>query len=73
MTIRDESLQLIKRGADEIINEQELSDRLEQGRPLRVKAGFDPNAPRSTPGSYRTDQQAQTLSGTGTSCDVPDR
>ncbi len=36
---------LIKRGADEIIPESELADRLGKGRPLRVKAGFDPTAP----------------------------
>ena len=45
MTITDESLRLIKRGADEVINEQELIDRLKRGKPLRVKAGFDPTAP----------------------------
>ena len=41
----DEQLALIKRGADEILLEQELVDKLKQGRPLRVKAGFDPTAP----------------------------
>ncbi len=41
----DEQLALIKRGADEILVEQELVDKLKQGRPLRVKAGFDPTAP----------------------------
>ncbi len=41
----DEQLALIKRGADEILVEQELVDKLRQGRPLRVKAGFDPTAP----------------------------
>ena len=35
----------IRRGADEILIEAELRERLEQGRPLRVKAGFDPTAP----------------------------
>ena len=35
----------IRRGADEILIEAELRDRLERGRPLRVKAGFDPTAP----------------------------
>ncbi len=41
----DESLELIKRGADEILREDELVKKLEKGRPLRVKAGFDPTAP----------------------------
>ena len=41
----EESLQEIKRGAAEILTEAELKDKLELGRPLRVKAGFDPTAP----------------------------
>jgi tyrosyl-tRNA synthetase len=40
-----EQLQIIKRGSDELLVEQELVDRLKSGRPLRVKAGFDPTAP----------------------------
>jgi len=39
------TLQTIKRGCDELIVEQELIDKLESGRPLRIKAGFDPTAP----------------------------
>ena len=35
----------IRRGADEILVEQELVERLKTGEPLRVKAGFDPTAP----------------------------
>ena len=45
----EEQLAYIKKGAVEIIREQELRERLEQsaktGKPLRVKAGFDPTAP----------------------------
>jgi tyrosyl-tRNA synthetase len=41
----DESLALIRRGADEIIPEEGLIERLKTGRPLRIKAGFDPTAP----------------------------
>ncbi len=37
-------LDLIRRGAAEVINEDELRERLKEGRPLRVKAGFDPTA-----------------------------
>ena len=40
-----ESLALIGRGADEILKQDELEARLATGRPLRVKAGFDPTAP----------------------------
>ncbi|MFZ1901388.1 MAG: tyrosine--tRNA ligase [Azonexus sp.] len=39
------SLQVIKRGCDELLVESELMERLKNGRPLRVKAGFDPTAP----------------------------
>ena len=35
----------IKRGAEEILLEDELLKKLEQGKPLRIKAGFDPTAP----------------------------
>ena len=40
-----EALALIGRGADEILKPEELDARLKLGRPLRVKAGFDPTAP----------------------------
>ena len=38
-------LALIKRGADELLIEAELVEKLKSGRPLRIKAGFDPTAP----------------------------
>jgi len=38
-------LEQIKRGAEEILVEAELVERLGAGRPLRIKAGFDPTAP----------------------------
>src|SRR5437660_910462 len=45
----EEQLAYIKKGAAEVIRETELRERLEQaaktGKPLRVKAGFDPTAP----------------------------
>ncbi|MDD5519051.1 MAG: tyrosine--tRNA ligase [Candidatus Omnitrophica bacterium] len=40
-----EQLGIIKRGAVEIISEDELRKKLGEGRPLKVKAGFDPTAP----------------------------
>ena len=40
-----EALALIERGADEIIPSEALKQRMESGRPLRIKAGFDPTAP----------------------------
>lgn len=39
------ALDLIGRGAEEIIKREELEGRLKLGRPLRIKAGFDPTAP----------------------------
>lgn len=45
MATLDEALALIKRGAEEILVEEELKAKLKEGRPLRVKAGFDPTAP----------------------------
>lgn len=41
----ESQLEVIKRGCDELLIEQELADKLRLGRPLRVKAGFDPTAP----------------------------
>ena len=41
----EESLDIIRHGSDEIITEQELITKLERGKPLRIKAGFDPTAP----------------------------
>src|SRR6186713_2519432 len=40
-----EALEVVKRGADELLVESELEARLKEGTPLRVKAGFDPTAP----------------------------
>lgn len=40
-----EQLEILKRGADELIVEAEFAEKLRKGRPLRVKAGFDPTAP----------------------------
>ena len=39
------ALAIIKRGADELLIEQELIEKLKTGKPLRIKAGFDPTAP----------------------------
>ena len=41
----DEQLALLERGADELLRRDELAARLGEGRPLRIKAGFDPTAP----------------------------
>ncbi|HIO54285.1 MAG TPA: tyrosine--tRNA ligase [Chromatiales bacterium] len=45
MSKLDESLAIIRRGAEEILLEKDLKEKLERGKPLRVKAGFDPTAP----------------------------
>ena len=41
----EKQLQIIRRGADEIIPEDDLIEKLKKGQPLTVKAGFDPTAP----------------------------
>ena len=43
--INPDALELIARGTDEILKREELEARLALGRPLRIKAGFDPTAP----------------------------
>src|SRR3954447_24917972 len=40
-----EQLEITKRGCSELLTEAEYVEKLEQHRPLRVKAGFDPTAP----------------------------
>ncbi|MFT3807741.1 tyrosine--tRNA ligase [Arenimonas sp.] len=45
MSQLNEALTTIGRGADEILKLDELEARLKLGRPLRIKAGFDPTAP----------------------------
>ncbi|WP_404416025.1 tyrosine--tRNA ligase [Marinospirillum sp.] len=45
MSTTQEALELIKRGTHEILVEDELVKKLEAGKPLRIKAGFDPTAP----------------------------
>ncbi|VAW73029.1 Tyrosyl-tRNA synthetase [hydrothermal vent metagenome] len=42
---QQDALEQIRRGAEEILVEAELVERLKTGKPLRVKAGFDPTAP----------------------------
>ncbi|MFT6393855.1 MAG: tyrosyl-tRNA synthetase, partial [Methylophilaceae bacterium] len=41
----EQSLAIIKRGADELLIEAELIEKIKKGKPLRIKAGFDPTAP----------------------------
>ena len=45
MTPVDEQLKTIRRGASEVIDEKDLAKLLTTGKPLKVKAGFDPTAP----------------------------
>ena len=45
MTSVAEALAIIKRGAEEILLEEALVKKLGRGKPLRIKAGFDPTAP----------------------------
>jgi tyrosyl-tRNA synthetase len=45
MSELEQALALIARGTDEIIKLEDLESRLQLGRPLRIKVGFDPTAP----------------------------
>ena len=45
MTALETALAEIKRGAEEILVEEELVAKLKEGRPLRIKLGMDPTAP----------------------------
>jgi tyrosyl-tRNA synthetase len=45
MTNWQQAFDEIKRGADEILIEEELLAKLKEGKPLKIKAGFDPTAP----------------------------
>lgn len=45
MSSVDEALEILRKGVDEILIEDDLKARLESGKRLRVKAGFDPTAP----------------------------
>ncbi|WP_462137486.1 tyrosine--tRNA ligase [Candidatus Mycalebacterium sp.] len=40
-----QQLEIIKKGADGLVSDSELLEKLKKGKPLRVKAGFDPTAP----------------------------
>ena len=45
MISEKDAMQQIKRGCDEILLEAELQEKMKRGKPLRIKAGFDPTAP----------------------------
>ena len=45
MSATEQAIQTIRRGADELIVEEELAKKLASGRKLRVKLGLDPTAP----------------------------
>ena len=45
MTIISKQMDELRRGTEEVLREDELKEKLEVGRPLRVKVGFDPTAP----------------------------
>ncbi len=45
VTSIDHQIEIIRRGCNELLREPELREKLAAGRPLRIKAGFDPTAP----------------------------
>ena len=58
-------LEIIKRGAVEVVPEEELVKKLQTGRPLKVKAGFDPTAPDLHLGHTVLIQKMKQLQGLG--------
>lgn len=67
MTDIETQMRQIKRGAVEIINEDDLRKKLARGAPLRVKVGFDPTAPDLHLGHTVVMQKNEALSGFGAS------
>ena len=63
----EEQFEYLKKGAVEIIREEELKSKLAKaaktGKPLRVKAGFDPTAPDLHLGHTVLDPKVEALSG----------
>src|ERR1700754_1680103 len=45
MTDFNEQLAELKRGTQDVLTEKELTKKLKRGKPLHIKAGFDPTAP----------------------------
>ena len=52
----EQQLEIIQRGVDEILVESELITKLKKGKPLKIKAGFDPTAPDLHLGTYGFNQ-----------------
>ena len=48
----EKTIELLKRGGSQLINEGELIKKLEEGRPLRVKFGVDPTIARFAFGTF---------------------
>ena len=68
-----QQLEIIKRGCDELLVETELVEKLKSGKPLRVKAGFDPTAPDLHLGHTVLINKLQAAAGAWPSRRVPDR
>ena len=69
----NELLNEIKRGAVELLVEEELEQKLTGGRPLRIKAGFDPTAPDLHLGHTVLINKLRSLQADGPSDSLPDR
>lgn len=52
MTI-DDQIKLIRRGAVDLISEEDLRKKLARDKPLNIKLGADPTAPESAPRAHR--------------------
>jgi hypothetical protein len=68
-----EQLAELARGTQEVLTEADLVRKLAKGRPLTIKAGFDPTAPDLHLGPHRADQQAAAVPAVRARRGVPDR
>ena len=73
----DQQLTYLKKGLAELIREEDLKERLaaslKNGKPLRVKAGFDPTAPDLHLGHTVLAAEDEALSGSRPHGHLPDR
>ena len=68
-----EQLAELRRGANEILTEADLIRKLRRGRPMIVKAGFDPDRARPAPGPHRAAEQDAPVPAVRARGGVPDR
>ena len=68
-----QQLEELRRGASELLTEADLAKKLARGKPLRVKAGFDPTAPDLHLGHTVLINKMRQFQQLGHDGDLPDR